>query len=355
MMSAVRAQSASLGEGGTRSVPAPAPKALAVLRSVQSREKLARATANRMEITWFDSRREAETALRSAHFDVVFAESSDAHGLPTSTLVATLTSRRAATVVIGLFSLGKALSEPDYNLLRAGVHHAVSLEDLDTTRLLRAALTAATKASLLNRVWRHLDSQLEPDVRDFVRCGLLSDRGRSVSDAARALGVHRKTVWRRFRNAGYPPPRELLHWCHLLRASCAIEGSTRSVNSVADELEFCSPSGLRNLTSSYLRCRPSALRAHGGVDRVLRAFVARFGASARPSVGEDASASRELQRGHIGSTARSGALLVAPLGAVTSSPHPSAAQTQVASPAGPSSRRCLVPSTGRTAHASAVD
>jgi hypothetical protein len=57
-------------------------------------------------------------------------------------------------------------------------------------------------------------------------------------------------------------------------AARLLEEPGRTVESVAHQLEFDSPSGLRNTLRRYTGHAPAALRASGGLRCALRAFAA---------------------------------------------------------------------------------
>jgi AraC-like DNA-binding protein len=160
-------------------------------------------------------------------------------------------------------------------LVRAGAH-AVLMRDVDDDpHALRAALRLAEQACASELVLEAVGGALPPGVRPLVALYLRGDeRPPEVGEAARALGVHRRTLVNRMRAAGCPPPRALRTWCRVFVAARLLEEPGRTVESVALQLDFDSPSGLRNTLRRYTGRPPAALRAAGGLRCALDAFAA---------------------------------------------------------------------------------
>lgn len=122
----------------------------------------------------------------------------------------------------------------------------------------------------------HLFPYLPPSTAPLVAYWLQSaHENPTVASAARALGVHRKTLVNRLA-ASFPPPRVLLSWCRLLVALEHLEVPTRSVESVALAMNFGSAAALRKLCLRYTSMPLSQLRARGGVDRALAVLTVRL-------------------------------------------------------------------------------
>ena len=95
-----------------------------------------------------------------------------------------------------------------------------------------------------------------------------------VTEAARQLGVHRKTLRNRMDAAGLPAPADLRAWCRLFMAGRLLEEGGRTVESVAHQLEFSTGSALRNLIKRRTGLAPYMLREAGGLPYLIACFNA---------------------------------------------------------------------------------
>lgn len=119
----------------------------------------------------------------------------------------------------------------------------------------------------------------------------------SVSEIARAVGVARKTVLRRFVRERLLPPAMMLPWLRLLCATRALEGSTRRVAQVAADFGFGSARAFRTVSKRYAGVQPVDLRRPGAYDDMLARFTRaarlyRATAAGRPA--SDGPAGREV-------------------------------------------------------------
>jgi AraC-like DNA-binding protein len=145
----------------------------------------------------------------------------------------------------------------------------------DERNALRLALHAAEQASAADFVLDALRPDAPPIVRPLLELYLRGAEGAvPVIEAAKQLGVHRKTLRNRMQVAGYPAPAELRTWCRLFLAARLLDEVGRTVESVADQLEFPSSSALRNLLKRRTGLAPYALRDAGGLRYLLDEFRA---------------------------------------------------------------------------------
>ncbi len=149
------------------------------------------------------------------------------------------------------------------------------LEELDASTLLRDLAVESPEGALLADAWPHLSGAVPSDLHAVIRLALQrAGAPMPVPELARALGMHRKTLWQRCRRAGVASPQVLLMWCRLVAASHALRTRGTSVERIANEMEFASPTALRNATRRYLGVTPSELRDTGGEVVACRAFGA---------------------------------------------------------------------------------
>jgi AraC-like DNA-binding protein len=110
-----------------------------------------------------------------------------------------------------------------------------------------------------------LAKDLPVSAQDVVRRAIdQGDAPQSVLQLAGAIGVPRKTMDRRLSKAIPLTARQLIAWGRLLAAAMQLEESTDPVDCISNELEFSSPSALRNLLQRYAAVTPTELRQRGG-------------------------------------------------------------------------------------------
>jgi AraC-like DNA-binding protein len=220
---------------------------------------------------------EARALLSNAAVHALIVEPADAAGLPTAPLVEETRRRHPRTAVLACVAGRRSLSPASLELIRAGAHDVLVSEDLDLRLVLRQVVASARLGCIADAVWPEVEPWLDPLLAPCFRLALKSSmQPFDVDRIAGALGIHRKTLWERCQKRGLPPPRVLLGWCRVIAAAFALDDEGRSVDSIAVELDFPSPSALRNLIQRYLGLTPSELRAHGGSKHAVTRFVSLF-------------------------------------------------------------------------------
>jgi AraC-like DNA-binding protein len=68
------------------------------------------------------------------------------------------------------------------------------------------------------------------------------------------------------------PPRDLLVWGRLIRASHLLEQPNRTVESVAYQLGYATGGALRKALKRHVGCSPSTLLRRGGLAWTLEVF-----------------------------------------------------------------------------------
>jgi AraC-like DNA-binding protein len=85
-----------------------------------------------------------------------------------------------------------------------------------------------------------------------------------VDEVAAALGISRRTLYRRLEALAYPPAEAMIGWCRLLVAAHLLEDQRRSFDSVAGSLRFPSGMALRSLFRRYVGVTGGVARAGDG-------------------------------------------------------------------------------------------
>lgn len=96
-----------------------------------------------------------------------------------------------------------------------------------------------------------------------------------VAQVASAIRVPRQTLGRWCRSHGFVRPEELLVWARLFLVAALLETGSRTLESIADDLRYGSPTSLRNRIRGYTGMTATQLRG-GGLDIVVQRFDSRL-------------------------------------------------------------------------------
>jgi AraC-like DNA-binding protein len=158
-------------------------------------------------------------------------------------------------------------------MAHAGVHELIIQGFDDVGVALRTVAESAARQCAATRVLEALRRELPPVTVPFVQfCLERAWLTPTVTEAARYLGVHRKTLLYRLRRTMLPPPHAIIGWCRLFVAAHMLEDPQRSVAQIALALDFSSSAALRGMLRRYTGLRPQQIRECGGLDVVLSSF-----------------------------------------------------------------------------------
>jgi AraC-like DNA-binding protein len=170
---------------------------------------------------------------------------------------------------------------------RAGLDGLVVTGEDDAPRPLLALIEQAESKSLAGMIRRSLDG-IDPAAADAILLAVSRAHERlSTQDLGRLLALPRRAVLQRLAAAGFPPPQRLLTWGRLILAAHLLEDRHRSADRVAVTLDFPSGSAFRNTCQRYLGATPGEIRAGGGGEFVLRAFLAQLQTRQSDAAGQD--------------------------------------------------------------------
>ena len=94
----------------------------------------------------------------------------------------------------------------------------------------------------------------------------------TVEQASKGVRVPRRTLGDQLKRANLPPMERLIGWMRLLHAAWKMDGHGRTVDSVANELQFKSGSALRHMVKRYTGRTPSEIWSLGGFAYLLTQF-----------------------------------------------------------------------------------
>lgn len=223
----------------------------------------------------FDRIDRLEAALQRTHYDVLVIEPTDADGQKTEETIRGIRERFPRLSVLGHVVMKPGISASVLSFARAGVHELIVAGIDDSATVLRLALQRASQRCLAEEVYAEVSRSLPREAATLVRyCIEHASESPTITDIARALGVHRRTLVNRMQSAMLPPPSELWAWSRVLLAARYLEVPGRSVEWVALTVGYPSANALRNALKKYTGLVPSELREDDGFARAMLAFRA---------------------------------------------------------------------------------
>jgi AraC-like DNA-binding protein len=202
-------------------------------------------------------------------------------------------ARPSATIAI-YCPLNPASARTIVSLVKAGAQEIILHGYDDPAVWLRRQLTewrtSGVPTSMLDRVASVLPAHLAP----FISyCFRHAHEAPTVSAAAQAVGVHRRTLVNWLRVAALPPPRLMISWCRLLSALERLVDSNESVEHVAHAMRFGSGAALRKMCLRYTGYTLTSLRSVGGLRTAVSQFLQGRSGFAGTDRGSIADSSRE--------------------------------------------------------------
>lgn len=282
----------------------PRPRVLVVSGSFAVVARLQRGLGAALDLVPRATVEDGGAALAAGPVAALVLEAEDARGTPTAGLALRARSGppRIPVPVVAVVRRATGWSAAALALIETRPAAVVVAEDLDLTSVVRAIGARLGRAAFVEAVWPEVERVVPAGLLPLARLAL--ERGGAplrVPEAARALGLHRKTLWSQCRRHGVESAQALLMWCRVLAAAHALRTSGRSVDAVAQELEFASPTALRNVLRRYLGVTATELRLQGGEALACRAFAAWLARGAattrRGLVCEGDAAARGVTRG----------------------------------------------------------
>ena len=215
---------------------------------------------------------EARALLTHGHVAALVMESVDAHGVPTAPL-AKVGGAMGRLTVIALVRRAEGLTPSTLALLDTRPAAIAAVEDLDLACVARALGIGLDAAAFTVGALPPL-AAVPAGLRPVLDAALAHGREPlTVPLLARTLGWHRATLWGRCRQHGVRSVEMLIVWCRLIVAARALRTGAGSVEAIAHDLGFASPSALRNLLRRYLGITATELRLGGGEAIAAQAFA----------------------------------------------------------------------------------
>lgn len=167
---------------------------------------------------------------------------------------------------------------PQRNLLelaQSGISDLVQLDIDDSRPFFIRIIESASRASHAQQLAAMLEGDVPASMRSVLMFGLEhAGRNMDVPKLAASMGLSRRTLSWRMVQQGVPSPRIFLTWCRLLVAALLLEESGRTLDSVADQLNFPGGHALGAVFFRYMGRGIMSLRQEGVLDIALEEFRA---------------------------------------------------------------------------------
>lgn len=265
----------TLPGGQSESVTPPEQVVIGLVHGAVERARIASTLRGRgVEVVFVARIAELTDAVRHAAVPIaaIITEVRDADGHSVHEIVADLDAGGTGTPLVAYCRAGAEQSGDIRALVLAGAHQLLFHGIDDAGVALRYILEAAQQASVGERaaeeLMRVVPAKLAPIVSHVTRYPATQ----RVTEVADALGYHRKTLVNHCAQAEFVSPHELLSWCRLAVAGELMATSCRTIEAIANQLDFSSDTGLRNMMKRYTGLKASEVRERGGARCVVAAL-----------------------------------------------------------------------------------
>jgi AraC-like DNA-binding protein len=238
------------------------------------RRKLESSLRDAAELRWFttyvDLREALETQIKRVIVAVVDME--DAAGHSAHGFALTMSDEYPGIGIVVYRDARGADSKADVCMLGAAGVHDILFEGLtDEGYIARSIVLDACRRGAAELVMTELRKALPDRLLPFADAAVRNPSKGSIGKIAQHLNVHRQTPNSWCKKERYLRPEEVLVWCRLLLVAAMLELTSRTVESIAVELEYASANSLRNQLKNYTGMTATEIRASG-----LRAVVSVF-------------------------------------------------------------------------------
>lgn len=227
-------------------------------------------------VRWFDTFIDLREALETEIARVIVAvvdfedrTGASAHGF------ARAMSESYPGIGIVVYRDAKAQSEADVCMLgAAGVHDILLAGLTDDGYVARSIILDACRRGAAELVMQELQKVLPDRLVPFADTAVRNPAKGTIAKVTQHLNVHRQTPNNWCRKERYLRPEELLVWCRLLLVAALLELTTRTLDSIAIELEYASATSLRNQLKNYTGMTATQIRSLG-LSTVIDVFIGR--------------------------------------------------------------------------------
>jgi len=231
------------------------------------------------ELTIAPSFAELRESLRSSTREVnaIVLPARDASGESARRTIRDIAAERPRAAIVVYCQPGWQYDTDLRSLAAAGAHQFIFGGSNDTPADFRAVIKSAQSQCAAECVLQLLESCVPGPLHPVFEAAV--SRPQQITDVlslAAALGVHRKTLFNMCTRHHFVPPAELLAWARLVLVGYLLETTGCTIETIANELSYPSPTALRNAMKRYTGYTASDIRANGGSSAVIAALERRL-------------------------------------------------------------------------------
>jgi AraC-like DNA-binding protein len=233
-------------------------------------------------IEWFDTFGAVRAALEhERRICTVLVGMKDAKGESAAAFATAVRREGRGAAVVACCDLNSNGMQPVSDLAVAGVHDVLFTGLNDDGHSARMVIFGACLGGAGDVVVNAISESIPTAMVRFADLAARRPRDlRRVSEVAEALGISRQTLGRWCRVHKFLGPEELLMWVRLLLVAALLEATDQTLEAIAYEMQYGSPTALRNRIREYAGLKAMDLR-NGGLRLMLEAFHRRIDAVRR--------------------------------------------------------------------------
>jgi len=252
------------------------PAVVGCLTDARARSHVATALRDHATVTWFDSFADLRHAVESMEQPAtVVVGLADAAGSTAVAFAREIRESTPGTAIVACCGVTGNAGVPLAALADVGVHDILFVGAGDEHFATRTLILGAAVGAAADLTMRTLRDLVPEALVGFVAAAVRRPRQlQRVGAVADALMIPRQTLARWCREHRYVGPEELLVWARLFLVATLLETTEWTVETIARQLEYGSPSALRNRIRVYTGTTAMEIRS-GGIDVVMRAFLER--------------------------------------------------------------------------------
>jgi AraC-like DNA-binding protein len=276
-----------------------APTVALLLRKSDTYAYVAAGLDERQPIRLHRSLAELLQTLAKHEVSLVALEAADEQGRSNASAVAAVRAYSQRIPILVVCALTPGETQLVLEAVNAGATGLLFRGIDDSKYAIRTAIQQVQRNAVSHKIYDELITLLPPAAAPLLRYAIsrVADEP-SVTQAAREIGVDRKTLANWLGRSSRLSPREFLNWVRLAIAIDSLERTARSAERVALELGFPSGTAFRNMLRRYTGHTTSELRSVGSLGRMLEVLKDRLRADPTPmlrAVGRSGS-TKELRR-----------------------------------------------------------
>jgi AraC-like DNA-binding protein len=279
------------GSGARRTSPSAEdalPWLVALVLAPRARAWLASALHGRARVLPVRTCREVVRCMETGGVRAVVVELRDVENTPVAPTIQRLRAQWPLVPVLAYCAVRNPSAPDLLAAARAGLNGLLVADGDGQANSLLDVLGTFAQAEdevTARRAWAAVSDVVPESARVVVEYCLTHGRqALTVDEVARALGMHRKTLWMRLDRTGLPSPEKLINWARLLHAAHRLETTKLSLARIATEHSYGTRGALRNMLFRYTGLTPATIQAPGGFERILAAFRAELQARSRHGV-----------------------------------------------------------------------